>query len=156
MSRGPDRDALLAEDVRGIQAVLDTFPKSPNGPRRVALEAGQLVHVQRFPLPDRYAPNDEADIVLLVPNYPDHPPYGVHFLETPANRPVIRDIQSKFGHIFDHGVYDGIPRLKNHSWLCFKSTYRGRPFAWRFLHNNIHAGDTLYKYLERLHVELER
>lgn len=148
-----NRGELLSWDVAEVNRFLASFEPCPNGPRRAVVAAGELVFVQNFPLPDVYRP-DQIDLTIVMSNYPDRPPYGLHVLCTDRNRAAIDQIRSRFGHVFGASPYPEAAKLPGHEWVCFKSVYRGQAFSWGYNLKNPARGDTLAKYLERFFEEL--
>jgi len=125
----------------------------PNAPK----DPDYLI-LRNFPLPDHFTDSknnkkipyskDFEDIVVVIPDYPDSGPRGVHIKTDSPDLPVIQ--KALEGHIFSDIIgsrYD-LSGLKERGWkwVCFH--HAGD--VWNFNPKNISAGDCLAKYLETL------
>lgn len=161
---GATRD-LLELDLSFIQSFYNGIEPHPEG-RRIDVfpnrnNADYLV-LRNFPLPDgfvdeygqlhRYQP-DYENIVVVIPDYPEVGPRGVHVKKDSAwNLNVIK--QALKGHIYQDvvgGRHDlsGL-RERGWQWICFHYTND----EWKFNTQNIVAGDCLAKYVESLFIAL--
>jgi hypothetical protein len=144
------QEALLEQDLAGIQAFLSEFDPPSNGEEReVELNStGEVVICRNFPLPDDGFDPDFIDLLVLVTDYPSRPPIGIYLLEQ-NNRRLIGQIQGKF-HVLNTAAHDA-PPIPGYKWICVH--YEGN--TWKFNPNHLAAGDNLRKYLihffNRLH-----
>ena len=132
---------LLQADTKKVQFFLDQFSASRNGKRSVQIvEDGELVILKNFPLPNKYLPHDEIDLVLVTSNYPQKPPQGMHVLQSRENGKLLSQLQEKFGHTYDRAAVSEAEEIEGYSWLCVH--YKN--FKWEF---DLDWGDNLYKLL---------
>ncbi|MBX2808568.1 MAG: hypothetical protein KTR20_08040 [Cellvibrionaceae bacterium] len=145
IKKGGARQALLKQEVKLLQGLVDEYEPMKNGRRRIVkLEAdGQLLLMRNFPLPDGYTP-DKVDIMLDLVNYPARPPIGMYLL-TKNNQEIIQRIKTIFGnHIFTDSVYYNIKKYPNFTWIC----HHYANHRWSLNASSLHQGDNLRKFME--------
>ncbi|RLU01751.1 hypothetical protein [Ketobacter sp.] len=147
------RDHMLLQLNRGVQQLLDSFEPPKDGSKRISrLVAGnRLLAVQQFPLPDRFLPKDNVNLVVDLDPVPGAPPKGFFIIEK-DNRSTIDAISAALGgHLFnaETAPYD-TPKFKGGIWICHH--YAGH--TWKFNANNPAAGDNIAKFLETFYARI--
>ena len=137
-----NRSELLQQDIAGIQAFLDEFGPCANREPRVAAvsRTGELLTVRNFPLPYGFEP-DHVDILLVIPDYPGHPPIGLYMLNR-NNAALMRRIENIL-NLFRNMAMHSAPAIQGYTWICYH--YAGQ--SWRFNARHPAAGDNLRKVL---------
>jgi hypothetical protein len=103
-----------------------------------------------FPLPDGYNP-DYEDIGIVLYEYPDFGPAGIHIYDDSPNLEQIR--RTLNGHVIANdriqhlsGYREHVEELDGWTWICLH--YNG--WRWRFNPTNIHKGEAVPKPPERI------
>lgn len=114
----------------------------------------KFIIIKNFPLSDEYN-IDHEDILIVLIDYPDIGPAGVHIREKSTNSRMIRD---KIGHVYsydlpgrlssEHARY--VEELPGWNWICFHY----EDWHWNFNPRNVLGGDNLDKYIQALYVHL--
>ena len=165
IEKGSVKKKFLMEDLKLIKKYfMGTFPDLKT--REVFLDDElNWVKFKNFPLPDYfvdvddqkvYYQPDKEDIVLVISEYPQDGPYGIHVKRDSPNKDKIR--KSLAGHIFENvvGPDDYVERVQELSnmgwdWVCF---HYARGQHWQFNRQDMRQGDCLAKYVENLFAAL--
>lgn len=146
------RGVVLLTQAKLVQRLLDSFEPPKSGVRSAHLVANsRLMAVRKFPLPDRFLPEDDIDFLIDLDPVPAGPPVGLHAVEK-GNLATIQEIKRALGgHVFDaeRGLY-GTHQFKGGIWICHH--YAGN--QWRFNASAPERGDNIAKFLETLYARL--
>lgn len=140
-------DALKDWEVRNVQRELDSFERSGSGrPRSAALSPSRdLLLVQGWPLPDRFRPADEIDVLLVIDRYPAHPPIGLYVLNQ-GNHSAVNKLRSSVNAFRDRAFHEA-QSISGYTWICY--AYANN--RWHFNASAPHAGDNIGKFLNRFY-----
>lgn len=146
-----NKQKLLAQEVEDINAFLQGFYPTSNGQTgRAYLENDEILVIKNFPLPSIFKP-DHVDLVLLLPNYPQQPPHGIHVLQSSNNKRLLDQLKVIYHHTYDSAVVGEAVDIPNYSWIC----YHYNDFKWHFSTENRKIGDNVAKYLNNWRVSLD-
>lgn len=112
------------------------------------------IKINNFPLPDKFAPNDQETIIISLANYPDSPPNGIYVHKDSSK--TLRLIEDSLdGHIHNK-TYNSdheMQKLEEHGWrwVCFHL----KDNKWKYNLNNPIKGDCLYSYIKLLSAALD-
>lgn len=146
-----ERDLLLF-NAKFPSAEVDIYPDKGHV---------EYIVIKNFHLPETYTSrkgkekyyvSPTEDIVVILADYPDSGPHGVHIRRDSLNRKKIEKALRR-GHVFDEklGGSEDTTELEKlgWDWLCFHYDRE-----WDFRPKNINEGDCLAKYFINLYVAL--
>ena len=121
-----------------------------------SLDDPDYLYFKNFPLPDNYKdrygkirpwPKDGFELIIIINDYPNHGPYGLHLRTTDRCYEDLKECLD--GHIlsepYDSEYRNIVSQLtkKGWSWIC----YHYENDRWDFNRQDIKAGDCLTKYI---------
>ena len=149
------RKKFLSMEIENITSFLNEFSYSKKTikPSISFGKEWEYIRIDNFPLSDAYSP-DYEDIGIVILDYPDLAPVGIHIYN---NSPNLQHIKYMIkGGLFDDysalplAYQDHVFEMPGWTWICF----RYQNFNWNFNPNNIMLGDNLYKYIVALYAAL--
>ncbi len=162
VSLAASKARFLEQEIYLIDGFYETFGSS-HVTREFLLggeHQGEWIQLINFPLPDYcllptgekvYFNPDYENITVVIADYPNYGPNGIHIMENSAN---FQKIQYALGHIYDKALYDrkfSTQHLVNTGWkwLCFRYDEHVHK-KWNFNPHDITQGDCLAGYFEHL------
>lgn len=165
IEKGGVKDSYLMKDLTLIKKhFMEEF--SDLNTREIVLDDElNWVKFINFPMPDYfinangikkcYTPDFE-DIVIVINEYPENGPFGIHIKKGSPNKARIQEVLG--GHIYNEVLGNSIHaekvselKEKGWDWVCFHYV-KGR--KWNFNRNDLRKGDCLATYIENLFAAL--